>query len=67
MTEKRYPHPAVKHYPRIERLWRDVGDDSPWYDKALWHAVGSLLHEDPPERALHAIERTLADRPEAVA
>jgi hypothetical protein len=49
-------------YPRIERLWRDVGDESPWYEKALFHAIGALNHGDPPTRALDAIERELAKR-----
>jgi hypothetical protein len=39
-------------YARCERLWRDVGDDSPWYEKALFHALGALEHGDDPTHAL---------------
>lgn len=52
-------------YPgdRCQRLYRDVGDDSPWYEKALFHALSSLWHEDDPQEALRKIEETLAERP----
>lgn len=49
--------------PRCERLWRDVGDDSPWYEKALFHALGALEHGDDPQGALAKIEAALAGRP----
>lgn len=50
-------------YARCERLWRDVGDDSPWYEKALFHALGALEHGDNPTYALAKIEQALAERP----
>lgn len=50
--------------PRCERLWRDVGDDSPWYEKALFHALGALEHGDDPQAALKKIEQTLEMRPQ---
>lgn len=53
-------------HARCERLWRDVGDDSPWYEKALFHALGALEHGDNPDRALYKIEAALAERPQEI-
>ncbi len=56
-------------WPRIERLWRDVGDDSPWHEKALWHAVVALKeqsHIRACNQALDWIENDLRDRPQEI-
>jgi len=54
-------------HARIERLWRDVDDDSPWYEKALFHAIGALWHGDDAEVALRKINAALVERPSEVA
>ena len=48
--------------PLIAKLIGEVGDDSPWYEKALFHAVKGLEGEDATRRALDSIERQLAFR-----
>lgn len=60
--------------PELYRLYRDVGDDSPWYDKAIWQAITTLEEiadgDVRPEcvraeaaRRLKDIEKTLKKRP----
>jgi hypothetical protein len=60
--------------PNLYRLYRDVGEDSPWHDKALWQAITTLEEiangDVRPEcvsaeaaRRLSDIEKTLGERP----
>lgn len=60
--------------PELYRLYRDVGDDSPWYDKAIWQAITTLadvaegtapahVSRSQAWRRLQDIEKTLKERP----
>jgi hypothetical protein len=60
--------------PELYRIYRDVGDDSPWYDKAIWQAITTLEEiadgdvraecvQAEAARRLGDIEKTLGERP----
>lgn len=53
-------------FPHIKALVNRVGDDSPWYEKALWVLLGNRIHQSAcPERLLASVEHILEDHAES--